>query len=387
MPKHVVVDGSNIATEGRNAPSLAQLSAAVDAFMSEFPGTKVTVVVDATFGHRINKKEVKEFEAAIDNNELVAPPAGAVGRGDAFVLSIAKKVGASVLSNDSYQEFHGQHTWLFDEGRLIGGKPVPNVGWVFVNRVPVRGSVSRRAQREGKDGPVAVSRTPSKEASRPMPVPKAPPPKVTEKPKSDKTKPAEKSKPAKTDEQVAKKAKKASKKKAKKAAMSGAPVNELLPFLGFVEKHKVGSKVKGVVDSYSAHGAFVKLGDVQGYWPMRLMSSPPPRRPRDIAAIGAKVELVVAGFTPARRGIDVGIVDLVKVQPELKSSASQSPKPAKAAPAKKSAAIKSTPRKASAKVVAKAVTAKKSPAKKVVAKKVVKKTVAKATATKPSKKK
>ena len=139
MIKHLVVDGSNIATEGRSAPSLVQLSDAVDAFISEHPGVKVTVVVDATFGHRIHKKEVKEFEAAIDNNELVAPPAGAVGRGDAFVLSIAKKVGASVLSNDSYQEFHGQHEWLFDEGRLIGGKPVPNVGWVFVNRVPVRG--------------------------------------------------------------------------------------------------------------------------------------------------------------------------------------------------------------------------------------------------------
>ena len=367
MPKHVVVDGSNIATEGRNAPSLAQLSAAVDAFMSEFPGAKVTVVVDATFGHRINKKEVKEFEAAIENNELVAPPAGAVGRGDAFVLSIAKKVGASVLSNDSYQEFHGQHTWLFDEGRLIGGKPVPNVGWVFVNRVPVRGSVSRRAQRDGKNGPVAVPRTPSKEASRPMPVPKAPPPKA----KSEKPKPVEKTKSPKPDPVIEKKAKKASKKKAKKAAMTGAPVNELLPFLGFVEKYKVGAKVKGVVDSYSAHGAFVRFGDVQGYWPMRLMSSPPPRRPRDIAAIGDKVELVVAGFTPSRRGIDVGIVDLVKVQPELRSSSKPAAK--KATPAKK--AVKKTVAKSPAKKVAKK-TVKKvatSPVKKTGAKKVAKK--------------
>ena len=61
----------------------------------------------------------------------MAPPAGAVGRGDGFVLTIAEKVKASVLSNDSYQEFHDQYKWLFDEGRLIGGKPVPNVGWVF----------------------------------------------------------------------------------------------------------------------------------------------------------------------------------------------------------------------------------------------------------------
>ena len=110
------------------------------ALMDEFKNAKVSVVVDAPFGHRIAKKESAEFEKAIANNELVAPPAGAVGRGDAFVLAIADKVNASILSNDSYQEFHGKYKWLFDEGRLIGGKPVPLVGWVFVERLPVRGS-------------------------------------------------------------------------------------------------------------------------------------------------------------------------------------------------------------------------------------------------------
>ena len=143
----VVVDGSNIATEGRSMPSLAQLNDAVLSFREEFPDVNVTVVVDATFGHRIAKSEVAEFDAAVAHNELVAPPAGAVGRGDAFVLSIANKSGARILSNDSFQEFHGTYPWLFDEGRLVGGKPVPHVGWVFVNRVPVKGPVSRKATR------------------------------------------------------------------------------------------------------------------------------------------------------------------------------------------------------------------------------------------------
>ena len=146
-PAHVVVDGSNLATEGRSMPSLKQLSEAVMSFMEENPGTEITVVVDATFGHRIDKEESKEFEEGISNNELVAPPAGAVGRGDAFVLGIADKAGSTVLSNDSFQEFHGDYDWLFDEGRLIGGKPVPHVGWVWVARTPVRGPVSRKATR------------------------------------------------------------------------------------------------------------------------------------------------------------------------------------------------------------------------------------------------
>lgn len=162
MPHHVVVDGSNLATEGRTAPSLKQLNEAVLAYMAEDPTALITVVVDATFGHRIDAKEVAEFDEAVSNNELVAPPAGAIGRGDAFVLSIAHKVNANILTNDSYQEFHAQYDWLFDEGRLIGGKPVPHIGWVFVNRLPVRGPLSRKvtaeAKRQGSGGGVGRGR-------------------------------------------------------------------------------------------------------------------------------------------------------------------------------------------------------------------------------------
>ena len=47
MPKHIVVDGSNLATEGRSMPSLKQLSDAVQAYLEEYPTELVTVVVDA----------------------------------------------------------------------------------------------------------------------------------------------------------------------------------------------------------------------------------------------------------------------------------------------------------------------------------------------------
>ena len=125
---HVVVDGSNIATEGRDAPSLAQLDEAVQAFIEEYSPKHVTVVVDATFPNRIDRKERRTYEDAVNANELITPPAGAIGRGDAFILQIARRAGAAILSNDSFQEFHGDYPWLFDRGRLIGGKPVPHVG-------------------------------------------------------------------------------------------------------------------------------------------------------------------------------------------------------------------------------------------------------------------
>jgi hypothetical protein len=181
-PSHYIVDGSNIATEGRATPSLKQLNEAVMAFIEEHPEALITVVVDATFGHRIDKKEVKAFDEAVANNELVTPPAGAVGRGDAFVLSIANKAKAGILSNDSFQEFHGDYGWLFEPGRLIGGKPVPHVGWVFVERLPVRGPKSRQAVKDAKQSvrPAASTRAArgsgSPLADQPLPAPTAPPP-------------------------------------------------------------------------------------------------------------------------------------------------------------------------------------------------------------------
>jgi hypothetical protein len=346
VTKHIIVDGSNIATEGRTAPSLQQLHEAVMALMDEYKGVKVSVVVDATFGHRIAKKEVAEFEKAIENNELVAPPAGAVGRGDAFILAIADKANAVILSNDSFQEFHGKYKWLFDEGRLIGGKPVPLVGWVFVERLPVRGPTSRRSVKTGKV--VKKEAAPaSAAASKPMPIPKAPPPSAKQK-----------------------------------------MANELMPFLQFVEKHPVGAKVKGVVDSYAANGIIVKIGDISGYVPLRNMASPIPRSARDLFQIGDNAAFTVVGYTPSRRSVDLGVPDVVAGV--AASSKASTTKPAaavkkasakkvdakkvvaKKAPAKKVPAEKVVAKKAVAKKVAPAKTAaKKAPAKKVVAKKAV----------------
>jgi hypothetical protein len=307
-PSHVVVDGSNIATEGRSLPSLAQLNEAVMAFMEEYPNTSITVVVDATFGHRIDKSEAKEFEEGISNNELVAPPAGAVGRGDAFVLSIAQKANASILSNDSFQEFHGDYDWLFDDGRLIGGKPVPHVGWVFVDRLPVRGPVSRKATGSSRGGGRRTAkkesdkgrsgRKASAEAMEPMPVPKSPPP------GRRKAEEAAASQPAPQRD--------AGGGRRERVPKAGETVNELMPFLEFVEHHPVGTSVNGTVESYSSHGAYISIGEngVRGYVPLRLMADPPPTSARKVMKIGESVTLVVVSFAPLRRSIDCALPDM-----------------------------------------------------------------------------
>src|SRR5438034_4158153 len=77
---HVVVDGSNLATEGRSVPSLAQLKEAVAAFKDEHSDDNVTVVVDASFGYRIDEAERPEFEAAEAAGEYVSPSSAGCGR-------------------------------------------------------------------------------------------------------------------------------------------------------------------------------------------------------------------------------------------------------------------------------------------------------------------
>ena len=296
-------------------PSLKQLNEAVLAYMAENPDALITVVVDASFGHRIDPKEVAEFDSAVSNNEIVAPPAGAIGRGDAFVLSIANKVDATILSNDSYQEFHGTYKWLFDEGRLVGGKPVPHIGWVFVNRLPVRGPTSRKSVSEAKRGGRAPKvKAASPEASQPMPVPAAPPPgAILHKAGRgrDEAKPAAAAKaahPVKSGDT------------GKHAEMKSEPTpkstgtNDLLAFLTFVEHHQPGSSVNAIVESYSSHGAYVRIGEVKGYVPLSLMADPAPRSAREFMKVGESVTLVVESFAPARRSIDLAIPTMATIK-------------------------------------------------------------------------
>src|SRR3546814_15154183 len=103
---HVVVDGSSLATEGRNLPSLQQLDEAVRAYIAEFEPETVTVVVDASFPNRIDASERELFEEAIQAGEVISPPAGVIGRGAAFVLHIAQRAADSVFLTESFQAFH-----------------------------------------------------------------------------------------------------------------------------------------------------------------------------------------------------------------------------------------------------------------------------------------
>jgi Zc3h12a-like Ribonuclease NYN domain len=364
-PHHVVVDGSNLATEGRTSPSLKQLDEAVRAYAAEDPDASIIVVVDATFEHRVSEEERDEVRAAMLNGEVISPPAGAIGRGDAFVLRIAERTGAIVLSNDSFQEFHGEHPWLFDEGRLIGGKPVPGVGWIFTPRIPIRGPKSRAATAEAKSkkrdpdsapakaaelaraakkaakrGPKAKKATSKAvstvDSSWPI-TPTVPPPgrvkvdpvlsNAIEEAVEEALHPA---KPSKSKGST-KKAAPPKGSKARRAAASTTPdmssdanraetkrttpppaVNEPLAFINFVASFAVGTTVGGEVVSFTSHGAMVDVAIPEGgvlhcYIPLTAMGTPPPTKARQVLKKGEVRAFVLAGLDPPRRVAELSL--------------------------------------------------------------------------------
>ncbi|HEX3393450.1 MAG TPA: S1 RNA-binding domain-containing protein [Acidimicrobiales bacterium] len=288
----VVVDGSNLATEGRSMPSLAQLDEAVRAWLAENPDDEVIVVVDASFSYRIDESERKMFEEAEDAGEVVSPPAGAVGRGDGFLLRIADRVDAAVLSNDSFQEFHGEYKWLFDTGRLLGGKPVPNVGWIFTPRTPVRGPKSRMAVRDAQK---------ATKGSRSAPVVKAiaqataeaieaPPPTEARRPRRRSGRSAEAAPVA-----------------------SHEAVNEPLPFVTFIANHPLGTEIEGTVVSFTSHGAFVEADGARCYVPVVGLGDPPPRTAKAVLKAGEVRTFVVQALDPPRRGIELALPEVARV--------------------------------------------------------------------------
>ena len=344
MPKHAVVDGSNIATESRAEPSLQQLREAVATFTSEHAFDIVTVIVDASFEHRVAKAEQNAVRAAIDANEIITPPAGVIGRGDTFILQVADRAQAVVLSNDSFQEFHGTFGWLFDEGRLIGGKPIPGVGWIFVPRAPVRGPVSRRARATAENTE-----------------PKQTKPKQTE-PKTNADK-----KPTK---RVAKKAaKKVAKTSNARVPTTSEPVgpgsNPRAAWNAFRRRHPEGSMVNATVDEFSSHGAYATSGAMTLYLPLRLLGDPAPQRARDAVTLGQSFRVVIHRYDHERLGIDAGLIAL--------DGSGRRAATKKAAPGKKAAAKKAAPTKAAKTAATKPATGKKAAAKRAAPNKAAKK--------------
>lgn len=332
----VVVDGSNLATEGRATPSLKQLDESVRAFHDEHPELDVVVVVDATFGHRVAPAERDRVKQAELAGEIVTPPAGAVGRGDAFILKIAKRAGATVLSNDSFQEFQAEHPWLFEQGRLIGGKPVSRVGWIFTPRIPVRAQNSKNAKASKPARTTKVAKTATvvervtkatvvKKVAKVASAPAAK--KATKAVRAKQTTPSKaassraaprRTRAAQTETKAKPPASPAKTPASKAPAKSPVakrtpePVNTARSFQRLLADSKVGGRVEGEVVQFTSHGAMVSVRvgrtmQVVCYAPLAGLGSPAPTRARDVLKKGDTYPFTIVAFDATRRRAELAL--------------------------------------------------------------------------------
>ena len=127
----VLVDGSNVAhsSEGEQ-PELANIVAVCDKLREE--GYEPVVVVDAALRHQIDNKAA--YERMVDDGSIKQAPAGTDA--DYFILSFARELDASVVSNDRFRD------------RL---KAFPDAARRLIRYMVVKGEVvlERRTERRG----------------------------------------------------------------------------------------------------------------------------------------------------------------------------------------------------------------------------------------------
>jgi hypothetical protein len=95
----VLVDGSNVAhsSEGEH-PELANIVAVCDKLREE--GYEPVVVVDAALRHQIDDRV--GYERLVDDGTIRQAPAGTDA--DYFILSFARELDASIVSNDRFRD-------------------------------------------------------------------------------------------------------------------------------------------------------------------------------------------------------------------------------------------------------------------------------------------
>ena len=95
----VLVDGSNVAhsSEGEQ-PRLANIVAVCDKLRED--GYDPVVVVDAALRHQIDDRA--NYERMVDDGRIKQAPAGTDA--DYFILSFARELDASVVSNDRFRD-------------------------------------------------------------------------------------------------------------------------------------------------------------------------------------------------------------------------------------------------------------------------------------------
>lgn len=109
MAKTALVDGSNVAFEELGEgddPKVGNLVAMRAAL--EKRGYRPIILVDASLRHQVD--DPQQLEAMIDEQVVLQVPAGTDA--DYFVLEMAQREDAIVVSNDQFRDYARRYPWI-----------------------------------------------------------------------------------------------------------------------------------------------------------------------------------------------------------------------------------------------------------------------------------
>ncbi len=105
----VVVDGANVAYAEKSAdgaPRVSNLVAAVKLLQEK--GYSPIIIVDASLYHDID--DPKQLDGLLENQVIHQAPSQTDA--DYFVLETADRYDAWILTNDNYEEYRDDYTWI-----------------------------------------------------------------------------------------------------------------------------------------------------------------------------------------------------------------------------------------------------------------------------------
>jgi len=136
-PNRILIDGSNVMHWKDNTPQIATLREVIGHLrgLGFAPG----VVFDANAGYLLTGKYKHDHAMAkylgLAEDWVMVVPKGTIA--DSYLLTVARDVGAPIVTNDRYRDWAGEYPEIAEPGRLIRGGYRDGVLWLDDIPAPV----------------------------------------------------------------------------------------------------------------------------------------------------------------------------------------------------------------------------------------------------------
>lgn len=136
-PNRILIDGSNVMHWKDNTPQIATLREVIAHLrgLGFAPG----VIFDANAGYLLKGKYKHDDAMAgylgLAEDWVMVVPKGTIA--DSYLLTVARDVGAPIVTNDRYRDWAGEYPEITQPGRLIRGGYRDGVLWLDDIAAPV----------------------------------------------------------------------------------------------------------------------------------------------------------------------------------------------------------------------------------------------------------